>query len=210
MTRIVLPVVFAAAVLASGVAHGLSTGRWGTSADVTAAVDRMKALPRSVGDWRGDDMDLDPGQVNRAGIQGHVLRRYTNARDGRRLTLMLACGRPGPIAVHTPDVCYGGAGYERVADPTREEVRSGQFWAAQFHTPGAARAMRLDVFWAWSAADGWRAASNPRLEYARRPALYKLYVIREVPPDATLDQDRACRNFLECLLPDLDRALKPN
>ena len=60
----------------------------------------------------------------------------------------------------------------------------------------------LRIFWAWRApGGGWAAPGNPRLTFARSPALYKLYVIRQMAsPDEELETDPAL-DLISRLLP---------
>src|SRR3954451_18636542 len=118
-----LPIATALAlVIAAGIVHGRWTLRWSKSHAVEAAVARLEGVPTAVGDWNGQELALDPRQLTMAEIAGHVTRRYVNRRSGAAVTVLLVCGRPGPISVHTPDICYAGAGYELAGPPTRESL----------------------------------------------------------------------------------------
>src|SRR5262245_54580703 len=102
-----LPVLIVVVLLLSyGVAEGLWTDRWGTSPELEQAQEKLARLPASIGPWQGHDEELDARQVARAELHGHLLRRYVHAETGEALTVLAVCGRPGPIAVHSPDVCY--------------------------------------------------------------------------------------------------------
>ena len=95
-------------LLASGVVQGRLGGRWAASPDLNEAVARLRLLPREIGTWVGEDADLDLKTLQRIGIGGGILRRYRDTRTGASAMILLVCGRPGPVSVHTPDVCYGG------------------------------------------------------------------------------------------------------
>lgn len=171
-----------ALLVTSGLVRGHLTGRWGTSSELAAAVDRLDQVPRSVGDWVGKDVPMDPKQIRRAGIQGYLSRSYRNARDGREVTILLVCGLPGPIAVHTPDVCYRGAGYEPDSDPVAgvfgaAQGGPGQYLAGCFRKADAPVPEALDILWAWNAEGRWEAPEQPRVSFAGRPWLYKIYQI---------------------------------
>ena len=211
MTRM-LPLATACLLLAlSGVVHGLWTGRWGTSADVREAAARCDDMPMSLGDWEGHATELSSAQLAIAEVVGHCSRHYVNRRTGQEVTIALVCGRPGPISVHTPDVCYAGAGYAVVGD--QEHYKAGSdaaadFITARFAKPGAAPDP-LRIYWSWSDGGPWSAPDNPRLAFARSRALYKLYVIRSLgDKDQPPDQD-ACAGFMNVLLPELRRCLSP-
>jgi hypothetical protein len=171
-------------VLAGGLAHGLWTDRWRPSPGIERAAEHLTRVPMELGDWVGKDLPQEGLELNRAGAAGAVVRQYENRRTGALVTVFLVCGRPGPVAVHTPDVCYGGAGYEAAHDPDRYPLPAAgstpaaEFWTSVFSKREAARPERLRIFWSWSAPDGaWSAPSNPRVAFARSAALYKLYVI---------------------------------
>lgn len=171
-----------ALLVTSGLVRGHLTGRWGTSGELAAAVARLDQVPRSFGDWEGRDVPMDPKQISRAGIQGYLSRRYRNARDGREVTILLVCGLPGPIAVHTPDICYRGAGYEPDSGPVAgvfgaAEGGPGQYLTGCFRKAGAPVPEALDILWSWNAGDRWEAPDRPRVSFAGRPWLYKIYQI---------------------------------
>jgi hypothetical protein len=208
-------VLTAFALLAlSGLAHGLWTGRWQPSDARDEALARVGRVPLTAGNWKGHDLEVDPAPFRQARAEAYWTRRYEDSK-GRAVTVILMCGRSGPLAVHTPDVCYRGAGYEMAADPEPVEVRSGSggpahFWMARFQKEGPGAEGQLRLFWSWSTGGGpWLAADRPRLAFAGQPDLYKLYVISDLTtPDGPLAGDPAL-DLLRDLLPSLDRALAP-
>src|SRR4051794_13674631 len=109
--KIALNVTALTLVIFSGVAHGIWTGRWARSHAFESAVAGLGRVPGSFGDWTSTLLPLDQRSVAVAEIAGYVTRKFENRRDGIRITVLLVCGRPGPIAVHSPEWCYGGAGY---------------------------------------------------------------------------------------------------
>src|ERR1051326_387735 len=102
-----------AIILSSGVAAGLMTDRWGTSREPAASAEKVKLVPKVIGDWEGVDGKELPAQDLAIGkIEGYLTRNYVNRNTGASVQVLLLCGRPGPIGVHTPDVCFVGAGHE--------------------------------------------------------------------------------------------------
>lgn len=197
-------------LLGSGVVTGLWTDRWTVSAAVEDSAARVATVPTKIGDWEGQDFELDPRQLVVAEVSGHVARKYVNRRTGREVNLVLLCGRSGPLSVHQPDVCYVGAGYTLAAPPekwaTAARGESYDFWVARFTRSGS-EAAPLRVFWAWSGTGDWRAADYPRLAFGRRPSLYKIYVNQRMTrPDEPIDES-AGREFIQALLPELRRCL---
>jgi hypothetical protein len=199
-------------VIVSGLWQGLHAGRWGASNDLQTAVSRLGAIPITMGEWQGTEQQMDTAELKRAGIDGWVLRRYRNVRTNEAATVMVVCGRPGPISVHTPDVCYAGSGYQAVAKPARREIpvdaaHSQPVWAARFKSPSAVAASQLDVYWVFHAGEGWVTPDNPRWTFARSGALYKLYVVADVPM-ATSKKREPCADFLQACLPAIDQAFR--
>lgn len=188
-----------------GIGHGLWTDRWVYSQELQNSLIRLDRVPMNVGDWRGENLAYEPEDMARAGIRGTVLRRYRNSRTGAAVTLLVVCGRGGPISVHTPDVCYEAAGYQQSGK--KENVNygdpAGNFDKSFFVLPNALVNRRLEIAWAWS-RDGlnWSAPESPRYAFARFPAVYKLYVVRELPAESKV-ADVTSKEFLEKLLPEL-------
>src|SRR4029453_11021427 len=107
-------------VVALGVGYGLATDRWGASDELSRALVGLGRVPATFGDGVGEDVPFEAEDMARVGIKGCVFRRYQNVRTGEVVSFLLVCGRGGPISVHTPDVCYAGAGYRQVVDERKK------------------------------------------------------------------------------------------
>jgi hypothetical protein len=205
-----------AIVVGSGIAHGLCTDRWSPPVELQEAVKRLASLPSSIADWDGTDLDNDLSAKFRADIPGFLHRRYVQRGSQREITVAIVCGRPGPISVHTPDVCYQGAGYRLTADPTKHVVsapasrESAPLWKATFLKETFPTREELRVYWSWHAGDSWQAVKEPRLAFARFPVLHKLYVIYRVPLGANAAANDPCPEFLQQLLPEINAHLFPS
>jgi hypothetical protein len=193
-----------AVVLGTGLVHGLWTSRWGES-DALAEAARGEGLPGQAGDWAaGEPEALDPRALRLAGAEGHWVRRYVNGRTGESVTVLLLCGRAGPMAVHRPEHCYGSAGYEMTRPAVRVPVAPGaSFWAATFRKPEATGPVVLRILWAWRGAGGWEAPDSPRLTLARCPVVCKMYVIHALAGAEDRPGEGPCVGFLRQLLPVL-------
>lgn len=210
MHRYVLLGSALAILLVSGAVHGLWTDRWSSQEDLAEAAERLGRLPLNIGTWHGEDIPQKEGLP--AGLTAAVVRRYVNTTDGKGVTLYLACGRPGPASVHTPDVCYPGSGFD--ADKKSRFQLTGQsgpeapeFWTARFIRERKDGRTPLRIFWGWLTSAGWKADENPRIAFAGERVLHKMYLIRELSsPDEPMEGDAAVA-FMNDLLPELERTL---
>ena len=106
----VMPIVAAIfIVLSSGIIHGMWINRWKASREIELATSKLDQIPMVIGDWKGRPQAVEARELTAAGLDGLVMRHYENTRTGSTTTMVLVCGRPGPVSVHSPEVCYPGA-----------------------------------------------------------------------------------------------------
>jgi hypothetical protein len=186
-------------IATTAVAHGVVTNRWNGG----DALPVLPEIPKQFGDWIGEDLKSD---VSDPGI-AHLSRRYTHAASGRSFVISLSLGHPGLTAVHTPEYCYTGSGYEMEGAITRFTVRqpAAEFWTTAFQKPGGADALR--IYWAWSAQGAWRAPGYPRLAFLGQRSLCKLYVVAGGVAPVAPGQDAQLDDFFLNLLGSLNGAL---
>lgn len=110
------------AIAAGGVAHGLVTDRWGLPAQVAAISARVLTLPVEIDSWASTETPLDPRQLEMAGAVGATSRTYVDSITGERVQIHVLAGRPGPISLHEPTVCFTGAGLTQVEPLTKYDV----------------------------------------------------------------------------------------
>jgi len=205
-------VVLVVAVASLGITHGIATNRWETSEDLRLASERLDRVPTVIGSWVGTPLPIESEDLARAGIRGSVYRRYQRGENGPTATVLLVCGRGGPISVHTPDVCYAGAGYRMTGAQERHDVEAAgnpsACWTAVFAKPDAIVPVRSRLFWCWS-RDGrsWDAPDSPRATFARFPAVYKLYVAVDSPGGRPRAGADPMVDFLPRLLSELQTVL---
>jgi len=204
-----LAVVFGLALLlAGGLEHGLCAERWQSSTDLEAAVATIAKVPLAFDGWAGKEQETNPKEFDQAGARGHWARVYS--KGGKEFLAILMVGRAGRMAVHTPEVCYRGAGFDLAGKPVLYTARSdeaaelGAFWSATFIKLGAT-STELQLLWAWSDGSLWRAPSNPRWAFAGRPALYKLYLSQDISVRGRESNTR--EEFLRAFLPVLNESL---
>jgi hypothetical protein len=203
------PVPLFAALLVlvvSGLVHGLWTHRWGSAEELERASARVPTVPLSAGPWTGVNVEVDSQQFKQTRADSYWMRRYARPGESEVITVILMCGRPGSMGVHTPDICYRGAGFEMSDEPTRQVVAlpggaGAEFWSAHFRQPGKLPGTSLHLYWSWGYDGRWQAPASPRWEFGGAPYLYKLYVVCETAADGRTSA------FLQELLPSLQQAL---
>lgn len=210
------PFAFAVALLLlSGLVQVRLLQQAKPAGELERATARLDDLPSHVGEWQAEEKEADRDAVNKAGLSGCVLRAYVQGQRGQRLTACVMCGPPGPTSVHTPEWCYGAAGYKMTAPPVRVRIApadgspQAELWMAHFRKARAVHAPPLRIYWCWSATGSWQAPDYPRFAFSRQPALYKFYLIQEMntSPEA---QDRDIDvKFLQLFLPRMSKALFP-
>lgn len=199
-------------IVGAGFIHGMWTERWSSSQELDDAVARLEGLPERVGAWHAQPIEIDAKALKQAGAAGHWLRRFTHTRTGATVTIILLCGRTGQMAVHRPEHCYRGAGYEMSAPPahkTLDFVKQGsaQLWTARFVKDDPASPVQLRIFWSWFADGAWRAPESPRLAFAGKSVLFKLYAVHELTGPAQRVEDDPCLDLLHALLPEIARSI---
>jgi len=209
-----IPIVAALSLLVGyGLVEGFWTNRWVPSKAVESAAARLNDVPMTIGEWKATASDLPPRETEAGQIAGYLYRNYVNRRTRAALSVLVVCGQPGPICVHSPEVCYPSAGYREVAKPVNHAVpmagsaAPATFKVATYLSGENALPDRLRILWSWNAGGGWQAPDNPRLEFSRSAALYKLYVVRHTPrDDEPLDKEPALE-FIQRLIPELEKSL---
>ena len=201
-----------AALLVSGIAcHLLAKD----SAELDEAVIRIADVPTTIGAWQAHEEETDAAAFEQAGAKGYWTRTYVNQRTRESVLVILMCGRPGKMSVHTPEVCYRGAGYELEGQPAAFPIKNeqgkatNQMWTAPF-TKTAAITTHLRLYWAWNSRGDWEASASPRWRFRGEPFLYKLYVSRDTgeEPNVTAEADPTAE-FLRQLLPEMKQTLFP-
>lgn len=210
-----------ALLLTAGVVHGLWTERWARSKAIDSWVGALEKVPMNFGDWEATPQELEKDVLEAGEIEGYLMRRYRNTRNDQMIDVLIVCGRPGPISVHTPEACYGGSGYEATEKaklvPANPAVAPSywatpdDFWTLDFFKETPTAVEKLRIFYAWNSGQNWKGASRARYEFAGSPALYKLYVVRALGDQASdVGPDDPSVGFLREFLPFLSEHLKPN
>ena len=212
MIRVLILTAATILLIVSGLVHGIWTQRWGVPVEFTAAAARIQEFPLDIGDWKGRPIELDADAIARAEAAGYVARVFRHPAKGE-VRMLLICGRPGPISLHTPDVCFPGSGLSLDAEPDRvnvapKDAAAAQFNVARFRGSGPGRQL-LRVFWSYTEGSGWKVPENPRVAFGRAGIVFKLYLMRDMEKaDENVKGDPA-RDLLRVLLPELDKYISP-
>ena len=185
------------------------------SEQLDEAAARVAAVPLVVGSWVGVDDPPDEASFAQAGAKSYWMRTYVHEETKASVQAILMCGRAGKMAVHTPEVCYHGAGYELRDPPLAFAVKGGaddpldQLWMARFDKR-VGRSSQLRLYWGWNARGTWEASATPRWQFRGEPFLYKLYLSCDVPTrSAATPNADAAAEFLPSFVPVLQKTLFP-
>jgi hypothetical protein len=193
----------------SGLGHGIWTNRW-SPLEASEGKDLLESLDGTVGDWQpGARLHIDPADI--PAKAACTSRQFVPLRPGKPMVVSITSGGPGAVAVHTPDVCYLGAGYKLRGEVTRQTITIGDarasFWVGDFVKTTATGSETVRVHWTWSADGSWQAPEYPRWFFARTNVLYKMYIVQQLSDEDDLTRDDAYRSFVASLVPQLNRQL---
>lgn len=193
------------ALLLSGLIHGLLDGRWSQAANFEMRASQLDQLPEKIGNW--ELVEQQPLANNVQAIlqcYGSTNRVYMDSKTKQQVNVAVMYGPRGPIAVHTPEVCYDSVGTRRVTRREARTIQSSDFnhqlWSLQFarNRDGS----EFEVWYGWTDGDRWHAARYPR--FWMTESLYKIQLAGPVGEGS----EQPCREFLEEFLPELEKALK--
>jgi len=192
-------------VLSTGVLYGHYSQRWGPPIDLVAAGSHLDSFPRQLGKWQlTEELPMGDSALAMLECAGYVNRRYVNQESGETVSVAIIVGPAGPIAVHTPEICYSSRAYE-LQDQRRSVVigtapdAEQSFWCVDFKTRNL-MADQLRVYYAWSRGERWEASTSPRLKFAAAPLLYKIQLAGLSAPATKTANSDPCRQFLDELL----------
>jgi hypothetical protein len=211
-----LRVALACALL--GVAGGLRTWQERrVEASLISGLDvpfPLADLPMQVGDWAGRVDVLDPRIAQATGSVDSTLRTYLNQRTGVRLEVIVLYGPAASMRIHAPEACYPAAGFAQAGGAGSHEVAAGEDRpAAQFrsliYTKGeGGQAVRQEVYYAWRYDGRWTPHIGVHKQVERIPSMIKVQVSRPVAEGELRDAVNPCRDFLEALVPEIERRLE--
>ena len=179
-----------------------------TATDLQHAGEVLQArFPQSCGDWEFvKEMPFDGMPLKRGGAGVHFARVFRNKATGVELVAFALCAAPQyAVDVHAPEALLPGGGFNTESTERQSiELKDGSM--AVFFTRTYRNEDRtLRMWWAFGGDGKWIAPKIHRIELAKRPTVYKLYVMSDASHISNDESTTACKDFLSSLLPMLDQ-----
>jgi len=195
-----------ALVLLGGVAHGVLSNRWGVSEDIQALGGQLRTIPMEIGPWKCEEEGkLDDKVADTLEAKGYISRVYVHQATGEAVNVFMVFGPKGPIAVHTPEVCYSARAVnqteERQAVPCDYDGRDGTIWKLGFETNTIDK-RKMSVYYGWTEGGPWQAANRPR--FWRTDFLYKI----QTSCQATGKKEDSTDEFFKSFMPEARKVMR--
>lgn len=193
--------------LVAGWLHGSVTTGWGNQAMARSATEQLsRPLPEQVGNWklRGKDVPLEPGVQEMLKCSASVNRVYVHTQTGDLISVAVLLGPSGPIAVHTPEICYSGVDFDVSSERQKTNIKDAEgkehaFWEVTVKAKGP-DAYSQRVLYGWSTGTVWEATGKPRFAFGGAPYLYKLQLAAPPAKRTDLEDFDPCEDFLSQFL----------
>ncbi len=216
MTKL-LPIALACGLLVVATyLQGMWTQRWSTAPEeeMLQLAARYEQIPLEIAGWSGEDLPSSERELERAGGKACISRQYTDSETGEMISVFLILGYSRDVAVHTPDACYVGRGFEMERRPTISRITLGTTTATMktstFLKEQDETRIHQRIFWSWTSDGNWEAPQSPRWRYGGRTILNKLYLIANVPLSQQQSvQESPAHRFGELFLERVSQLLYP-
>jgi hypothetical protein len=194
--------------LVAGVVPAWLEGKSRTGIASRELGEKLASFPVQLGEWECiSDERLKPQVERTLRCDGYINRVYWNSRTGGRVSLAILHGPRGPMAVHTPEICYSSRGRVPAGEPQevvgQAEASGNTFWKLAFKQPKDVKA-DLEVWYAWSDGGEWIACSYPR--YWMTNNLFKLQLSG---PPGNEGQESNGEMLLKQAVPAFQKILQP-
>ncbi len=198
--------VVVALTVGVGLVHGKYSNRWGKPADMAGAAERVRSLPELIGDWEmRDSSDFSENVVKQLQCEGYVNRIYVHRKTGDTVSVAVLVGPPGPISVHTPEVCYPSMNLEVIQKAETQKVelegQANEFSSVLFRSRGL-EAEKLRVWYSWASHGRWQVPKlSPRMAFSGSPMLFKVQVASRVEGAGGKEDADPCQVFINDFVP---------
>jgi hypothetical protein len=196
-----------ALILLGGVAHGVLSNRWGVSENIQALGTQLNSIPMEIGPWKcsGEGKLEDRVIYGILQANGYISRVYVHQSTAEAINVFLVFGPKGPIAVHTPEICYSARAVtqtsERQAVPADYDGKDGQLWKLGFETNSIDK-RKMTVYYGWTEGGAWQAAKSPR--FWRTDYLYKI----QTSCQAVGKKEDSTDEFFRVFLPEVRKVIR--
>lgn len=168
--------------------------------------DLLSEIPTEFGDWKlTTEKPLAENAQRQLRCYGSTTRVYQNLNTGDSVTVAVLFGPRGPIAVHTPDVCYVSQGTKPAAPRSvrsfNTDAGQHRLWTIDFKQNGETNPS-LNVLYGWSSGGDFEAADNPR--FWLTDDLFKIQVAGPITGTAV----KPTEAFLKAFLPHLEKLIQ--
>jgi hypothetical protein len=197
--------------VATGVLQGMMSNRWGPSNAMREAGERLGNIPTKFAAWEmASSGQLEQEAQDQLECTGYIQRAYVNRESGDQISVVVLVGPTAPIAIHTPEICFGSQDNQLLGPRRKTNIRTSTgeeqtFWKASFRTKGIDSQL-VAVYYAWTAGDRWTAPEYPRFSFATQPYLYKIQLVCNVLEGNAIDN--AGTRFLADFVPVLQKHLQ--
>ena len=196
-----------ALILLGGVAHGVLSNRWGVSENIQALGTQLNSIPMEIGPWKCSEEGKLEDRVIYGILEanGYISRVYVHQSTAEAINVFLVFGPKGPIAVHTPEICYSARAVtqtsERQPVPADYDGKDGQLWELGFETNSVDK-RKMSVYYGWTDGGAWQAAKSPR--FWRTDYLYKF----QTSCQAVGKKEDSTDEFFRVFLPEVRKVLR--
>lgn len=195
-----------AILLLGGVAHGVLSNRWGIAENTQLLGKQLNDIPMELGPWKcQEEVQLDDRVRDLLEATGYISRVYVHQSTGEAVNVFLVFGPKGPIAVHTPEVCYSARAVtqtsERQSVPCDYDGKEGSIWKLGFEANSLDK-RKMSVYYGWTEGGPWQAANAPR--FWRTDFLYKI----QTSCQATGKKEDSTDEFLKYFMPEARKVMR--
>ncbi len=190
--------------------HGTRTFRWGEDETASILAGRLKGLPGNIGSWQMvDEGELRLEEIRQLQPVGYLVRRYSFGEMNANVFVIV--GPTGPIAAHTPDICFDSRNYEMLDDRSKFKIGTSaldesECWVRRFESR-AVQKQAIKTWYTWMVDKSWQASTNPRVSFSDSPYLIKVQVAVLYPDVESMDRDKVGEEFMTSLHDSLNETL---
>ena len=204
-------------LIASGVVRGVQSDRQDQEKTYLATCPfPLNQLPHSLDGWRvveGSETVLDPLTTRITGSTDHFIATYVDEMTGVMLSVLVLFGPAEPVMPHTPEVCYPSSGFTPVEGTIDRQVPFGDHETATFRStvfakPGGRQIIRNVVYHSFGLNGHWGPFLDGRKLPRKSPGIFKVQIQRRTVEGEKRDSDEPIENFLQKLLPTIERMTK--